>query len=278
MSRKKGFTLIELLVVIAIIAILAAILFPVFAKARDKARQVSCLSNQKQIGLATLQYTQDYDERFPMAWWGIDGSEEQIKAFTNYGCLFAIGPYLKSAAVMRCPSIGSGANTYGVNCTPGMWPWSTTVWGLAWGAPGSDLGSPQPAKLGEVVSPANIVLTYETCEPYQDFGDTGCWFYGTRFGAVFPDGSPISLPGAPWYKWVPLHSDGQTYTFCDGHAKWMPSKGHPGWYVQDITGGQIDPSMVIPPTDWYEWGTWYGKQISFHPEYVPGTASPLGTP
>ena len=66
-SRSSGFTLIELLVVIAIIAILAAILFPVFAQAREKARQTSCLSNQKQIGTAALMYVQDYDETFPMA-------------------------------------------------------------------------------------------------------------------------------------------------------------------------------------------------------------------
>ena len=64
---KRAFTLIELLVVIAIIAILAAILFPVFAQAREKARSISCLSNQKQIGLAVLQYVQDYDEIFPQA-------------------------------------------------------------------------------------------------------------------------------------------------------------------------------------------------------------------
>ena len=67
MKRNKGFTLIELLVVIAIIAILAAILFPVFAKAREKARQASCASNEKQLGLAIIQYVQDYDETFPAA-------------------------------------------------------------------------------------------------------------------------------------------------------------------------------------------------------------------
>ncbi len=66
MKKKQGFTLIELLVVIAIIAILAAILFPVFAQAREKARQTTCASNEKQMGLAILQYQQDYDEMFPM--------------------------------------------------------------------------------------------------------------------------------------------------------------------------------------------------------------------
>jgi len=64
-TTKRGFTLIELLVVIAIIAILAAILFPVFAKVREKARQTSCLSNEKQLGLAITQYVQDYDEKLP---------------------------------------------------------------------------------------------------------------------------------------------------------------------------------------------------------------------
>src|SRR5476651_29540 len=68
--KRQGFTLIELLVVIAIIAILAAILFPVFAKAREKARQTSCASNEKQLGLAFIQYCQDYDEMFPVGTYG----------------------------------------------------------------------------------------------------------------------------------------------------------------------------------------------------------------
>src|SRR5690606_11571266 len=72
--RRRAFTLIELLVVIAIIAILAAILFPVFAKAREKARQTSCLSNAKQIGLAMMQYTQDHDEYYPFPWLRYDVS------------------------------------------------------------------------------------------------------------------------------------------------------------------------------------------------------------
>src|SRR5438105_1513752 len=74
--RRAAFTLIELLVVIAIIAILAAILFPVFAQARENARQTACLSNAKQLGLALQMYTQDYDEVVPNQWWTVSGCTE----------------------------------------------------------------------------------------------------------------------------------------------------------------------------------------------------------
>ena len=93
-SKPKAFTLIELLVVIAIIAILAAILFPVFARARENARRASCQSNLKQIGLSIMQYTQDYDEKLPFACWA-DGS---------YPWHFTVQPYTKSWQVFTCPS------------------------------------------------------------------------------------------------------------------------------------------------------------------------------
>ena len=93
---KAAFTLIELLVVIAIIAILAAILFPVFAQAREKARQTSCLSNLKQYALANLMYVQDYDETFPMS------------AYLNVSCVatfyWAVNPYVKNSQITQCPS------------------------------------------------------------------------------------------------------------------------------------------------------------------------------
>ena len=116
--KRQGFTLIELLVVIAIIAILAAILFPVFAKAREKARQTSCLSNLKQIALATLQYVQDYDERMPRYYHATP---------INYTAQTGIQPYMKSIQIWRCPS-GSALFHY--------------YWDSGWvGAPPEHLGS-----------------------------------------------------------------------------------------------------------------------------------------
>src|SRR5690349_303552 len=124
-SRRPGFTLIELLVVIAIIAILAAILFPVFARARENARRTSCQSNLKQIGLGLLQYAQDYDEITAPAW--LDGN-----CYTNGGANYdtntgtcnggpvagnlrwmdVIYPYVKSEQVFNCPSASSKHKKY----------------------------------------------------------------------------------------------------------------------------------------------------------------------
>lgn len=101
-QSRSGFTLIELLVVIAIIAILAAILFPVFAQAREKARQTSCLSNEKQLGTALLMYTQDYEETFPttcVTYW------PSVNPHSYYWA-YEIAPYIKNLPVLWCPSDG----------------------------------------------------------------------------------------------------------------------------------------------------------------------------
>ena len=98
--RNYAFTLIELLVVIAIIAILAAILFPVFAQAREKARQTTCTSNLKQLGLAFTQYIQDYDERLPA---NDDGGCGTGSAGDGFGWSGKIYPYVKSSGVYTCP-------------------------------------------------------------------------------------------------------------------------------------------------------------------------------
>ncbi len=99
-SARKGFTLIELLVVIAIIAILAAILFPVFARARENARRSSCQSNMKQIGLGIIQYVQDYDEKFP------NSSDTNNRVGNNIIATWdlQIQPYVKSVQLLTCPS------------------------------------------------------------------------------------------------------------------------------------------------------------------------------
>lgn len=102
-TLRKGFTLIELLVVIAIIAILAAILFPVFAQAREKARAISCASNEKQMGLAVLQYVQDYDEAWPIGCvWGGDGGANDT---FNYQSTWVgkVQPYVKTLDIFGCP-------------------------------------------------------------------------------------------------------------------------------------------------------------------------------
>ena len=139
--KGRGFTLIELLVVIAIIAILAAILFPVFARARDNARQTSCLSNQRQIVTAIMSYAQDFDEKLPNYWNN-----------TSYWYTW-MDPYIKNAGIWICPSYTDDGNTritfsYGIN-----WRYI------------NNYGSPythNASSLGEITNPSETLLTGES--------------------------------------------------------------------------------------------------------------------
>ena len=187
--KRRGFTLIELLVVIAIIAILAAILFPVFAKAREKARQASCLSNMKQIGLGLMQYAQDYDERLPQAGWA------ETIIFPNgasggHTWFMRIYPYVKNLQVFNCPSA-----TYAWAGEP-----STSIkYGL-------NTTLPNNTSLGTILYPAQTILVCDT----EGTGSYACFYYA------------YTGPSAPRYM-GPRHNEGCNIAFADGHAKWMAS-------------------------------------------------------
>src|SRR5947209_7483410 len=120
---RRAFTLIELLVVIAIIAILAAILFPVFAQAREKARATSCLSNEKQIGTAVKMYVQDYDEQNMFHWYGPLGANPagpNVPAYPggNYQTwMEVVNPYIKNSQIWLCPSASKSLTDYTTGCS-----------------------------------------------------------------------------------------------------------------------------------------------------------------
>jgi len=204
--RRNGFTLIELLVVIAIIAILAAILFPVFARAREKARQSSCQSNEKQISLAILQYVQDYDERFPLFDHRLNGNTSVLYWRQN------IQPYMKNTQVFRCPSdsdTGLDANgnprTYCVNERFFQWGGSPT-------APASGYG----VTLASMVDPAGTLLGCEQVALY--YAQIRDWVpndTSQQIGFLGPGATITSVPKPP------MHNDGLNVFFGDGHVKWV---------------------------------------------------------
>jgi len=197
---KLGFTLIELLVVIAIIAILAAILFPVFAKAREKARQAMCTSNSKQLALAALQYVQDYDETYPT----IDfAATAGSPLFSKYGWFVVVEPYLKSNQSIKCPS---NDNLLCVNCSL-----PSAYVGL-FGCYRAGVWSAVPAKLAAIVQPASVVMSFEEGRSVPS-GD----FQGNFVGSVTRED----------YGYKPPHNGGVNLSFADGHVKWYNAKTMP---------------------------------------------------
>ena len=193
MRTRKGFTLIELLVVIAIIAILAAILFPVFARAREKARASSCQSNQKQIALGFKMYTNDFDEKFPAAEIIATGPGST----TDWGWGDRIFAYTRNWQVYACPSD------------------STVVSGSRASDFTSYIYNGNLSGMTEA-----DVSTVSTCILTTDY-DANMNLYA--FGTDPPTtGAPvIATWPATTFKSFNRHSDGANYSFADGHVKWL---------------------------------------------------------
>jgi prepilin-type N-terminal cleavage/methylation domain-containing protein len=198
--RAQGFTLIELLVVIAIIAILAAILFPVFATARERARQSACLNNMKQLGTSLYTYLQDWDDTYPM-----NRYADNNLAYNWKRALWSTGVH-KSVGVYQCPSnphswdkadangcLGDESNCVGTNRNqpdkqiPNSYAYNGAVFHEQYGA----------RELGEIKDPANLILILESRQGYPDLGDWAC-------------------------SYIFQHTDKRsTWLFSDTHAKSM---------------------------------------------------------
>lgn len=246
MKSIKGFTLIELLVVIAIIAILAAILFPVFAQAREKARAISCLSNSKQLGLSIDIYNQDNDEAGPTGsdnWAHADGWAGQVM------------PYVKSVQVFRCPDDSPNAivsYAYNSNFLNYDYP-----------------NIPSSIGLAAMVAPSTTIRLSEVAN--NTSGPDSFWFTADLLAQGFdgggsPGGNGLGqavgycTPNTWWCLWATgypsnatpsfsapnfaspdgRHTAGSNYIFGDGHAKWLRGSAVSAGYINN-------PAWGVPP-------------------------------
>ncbi len=246
---RRAFTLIELLVVIAIIAILAAILFPVFAQAREKARQTSCLSNMKQLGLGIVQYVQDYDECYPI---GVGQSPYGGNPVAHWQQ--AVVPYVKSDGIFACPDdpdagrpepgkewkglktsyTGNGYFTYLNDGTLASLFTADPVMTLAKIGRSADtilLAEKHSADLAAAADAggyADMNVDNSQRGNYTNYGEHSVlvgvsWYYG---GLLIPDGGDATrvgkkFPYGPEGMVSAHHSSFANFVFCDGHAKSM---------------------------------------------------------
>jgi len=225
---RRGFTLIELLVVIAIIAILAAILFPVFARAREKARAITCLSNMKQQGLAFEMYISDYDEIYP----------------PTYEWKTRLDPYMKNHEMWKCPSRRDLPWYYGHGYNAGLFDSETTDGNACAGFGGKSQA--------EIASSSYKILTVEwdKCVSGPPNGDQA-----NHRGAPPCDG--------PVHSWAVcrIHNDGSNALFGDGHCKWMkPEQYHSTTDHVDLDTCTVVPAdaQAVPEATWRKyWDTEY---------------------
>jgi prepilin-type N-terminal cleavage/methylation domain-containing protein/prepilin-type processing-associated H-X9-DG protein len=208
-SKRTGFTLIELLVVIAIIAILASILFPVFGRARENARRSSCQSNLKQIGLGVAQYTQDYDEKMPVAAWS-PAANQQVSWKD------AIQPYIKSKQLFACPSntINTRGTYQSVGTIPASYSPNSTHLQGAFGSSGgtADAGSTPAFSISTFQYAASTIMVCESTFVNGDFNIANAYFAVTNRTSAQNQGSTYLFNG---------HLVTGNYLFADGHVKSM---------------------------------------------------------
>jgi len=242
---KSGFTLIELLVVIAIIAILAAILFPVFAQAREKARQSTCLSNCKQIGLGIQMYVDDYDECLPFAWYsGGIGSTSSMPGQNFYTTnwwyggpwkwdtwMDAVYPYIKNSKIFECPS-RRGTAGYATN-THIMKPQNPNTTSVS---------------LTTISKPAQIVFSCDALIYKADVNGATQSITLTVTGPNFINANANAYQGNS--EKVTRHNDGINYTFADGHAKYYKRYQ-----------GPAEAATYPGNTDWGDGSIWWNPNL-----------------
>jgi prepilin-type N-terminal cleavage/methylation domain-containing protein/prepilin-type processing-associated H-X9-DG protein len=284
-GRSPAFTLIELLVVIAIIAILAAILFPVFAQAREKARAITCISNNKQMALATLMYSQDYDETFPFGfgyyvgsgWLWTDVGDTQpnwrttnaafVSAMTGYWGN-AVQPYTKNDQVLLCPDATTTLDLGGTPDNVGQkLKTSLTYNGLLQSQPEAGMAVPAQLPMAHEGFGKGNLYGYQAPNPFLECADpTSPCTYVPNTGEACSSSSNGTKSG--WYGFIGtayIHSGGMTFQYCDGHSKWKrlggtantPTDWHVDpYYEYDVNG--------FPTSQWWDGcHLWY-----FRPDYT----------
>lgn len=219
-SRRKAFTLIELLVVIAIISILAAILFPVFARAREQARKASCQSNLKQIGLGVMMYVQDYDGKFPIAYMGteMDSGWYGDNALHSTRWYQVLYPYVKSKQIFVCPTAGpiNYSGGYGWNIRGTGSPYNGFGYtASSWGTP-SGTGPVTRSAVQE--SSRTILITDPASDGYSGNGEYAIGYSSLHYMPVLHGGQVGPFSGT---NTLTNYTGGGNYLFADGHVKFL---------------------------------------------------------